>query len=94
MPQKFLSNSENGAFQIYLYHMLFWAFHNTSRTRKEPLGNMILLISKSYLYFLSGIAAVVRVDIENALKDDEWSSTDLIQFLKDKYENETSIQKK
>ena len=40
---------------------------------------------------LSGIAAVVRVDIENALKDDEWSSTDLMQFLKDKYENETSI---
>jgi len=42
----------------------------------------------------NGIAAVVRVDIENALKDDEWSSTDLMQFLKDKYENETSIQKK
>merc|ERR1711953_179638 len=44
--------------------------------------------------FTNGIAAVVRVDIENALKDDEWSSTDLMQFLKDKYENETSIQKK
>merc|ERR1712193_515050 len=42
----------------------------------------------------NGIAAVVRVDIETALKDDEWSSTDLMQFLKDKYENETSIQKK
>ena len=41
----------------------------------------------------SGIAAVVRVDIENALKDDEWVSTDLMQFLKDKYENEKSIQK-
>jgi len=39
----------------------------------------------------NGIAAVVRVDIETALKDDEWSSTDLMQFLKDKYENETSI---
>ena len=48
-------------------------------------------MSKFYLYLLLGIAVVVRVDIENALKDDEWSSTDLIQFLKDKYENETSI---
>ena len=57
-------------------------------------GKNSLVMSKSYLYLLSGIAAVVRVDIENALKDDEWSSTDLMQFLKDKYENETSIQKK
>ena len=44
-------------------------------------------------HFILGIAAVVRVDIENALKDDEWSSTDLMQFMKDKYENEKSIQK-
>ena len=51
-------------------------------------GKNHLVMSKIYLYFLSGIAAVVRVDIENALKDDEWSSTDLMQFLKDKYENE------
>ena len=57
-------------------------------------GKNSLVITKSYFYLLSGIAAVVRVDIENALKDDEWSSTDFIQFLKDKYENETSIQKK
>ena len=51
-------------------------------------------MSKFYLYLLLGIAVVVRVDIENALKEDDWSSTDLMQFLKDKYENETSIQKK
>ena len=48
-----------------------------------------------YVKFLfSGIAAVVRVDIENALKDDEWLSTDFMLFLKEKYENEKSIQKK
>jgi len=41
----------------------------------------------------NGIAAVVRVDIENALKDDEWLSTDFMLFLKEKYENEKSIQK-
>ena len=43
---------------------------------------------------LLGIAVVVCVDIKNALKEDDWSSTDLMQFLKDKYENEKSIQKK
>ena len=49
----------------------------------------------NYVKFLfSGIAAVVRVDIENALKDDEWLSTDFMLFLKEKYENEKSIQKK
>ena len=48
----------------------------------------------NYVEFLfSGIAAVVRVDIENALKDDEWLSTDFMLFLKEKYENEKSIQK-
>ena len=48
----------------------------------------------NYVKFLfSGIAAVVRVDIENALKDDEWLSTDFMLFLKEKYENEKSIQK-
>ena len=58
---------------------------------KKQLGIQLPL---NYVKFLfSGIAAVVRVDIENALKDDEWLSTDFMLFLKEKYENEKSIQK-
>jgi len=34
-----------------------------------------------------------RVDIENALKDDELLSTDFMLFLKEKYTSEKSIQK-
>ena len=34
----------------YIFHMLFWTFHNTSRTRKEPLGNIKELFIFSFRY--------------------------------------------
>ena len=36
---------------------------------------------------------MVRLAIENAMEDKEWSSTDLVQYLKHQYENEKTVQK-
>ena len=50
---------------------------------------------KIIITFASGICVVVRLGdaIEDAIEDKDWSSTDLVQYMKHQYENEKTVQK-
>ena len=63
-------------------------------TNKTTNGKHTILKTCFWNFGFLGITAVVRVNIEEVLKNEDWSSTDLMKYMIDKYENEKQFSKK